>query len=259
MARPMRASSAVKSVLAAVVGLTLVSGSSSAAQQDPTGRPAGEPANLGQAKLDVKTYYKGYRDAAGKNHPSPDSPWARDTQEQVDRARAYLEARLRTGVPNPAIALDIDDTAETTYGVKADNDFGYDPARQHAAVENGTFEVIQPTLELTRWADAHGVKVYFISGRLDTAAEQSVRNLRKHGYPARLDRILLQPSTNPPHYLAPCGLKCPVDQFKALARAHVQDTLGDTIVLNIGDQYSDLRGGHAEKHIKLPNPMYHIP
>jgi hypothetical protein len=30
-------------------------------------------------------------------------------------------------------------------------------------------------------------------------------------------------------------------------------------VLNIGDQASDLRGGHAEKTILLPNPFYSIP
>ncbi|GAA1293973.1 HAD family acid phosphatase [Saccharothrix xinjiangensis] len=247
-------------VVAAAVGSVLVGGIGGVARQDPpAASPVGEPANLGQAKRDVQAYYNGYVDAAGHNHHSPDSQWGRDTERKVDEARTHLEAGLRVGVRNPAIALDLDDTAESTYGVKADNDFGYDPVKQQAAVDNGTFEVIEPVLELAKWADERGVKVYFISGRLDTDTEKSVRNLLKHGYPARADRVLLRPTTTVPEHLGPCGFTCPVGEFKALVRAHVQNTLGDTIVVNIGDQFSDLRGGHADKHVKLPNPMYHLP
>jgi hypothetical protein len=246
-------------VVAGAVGAALVGGVGSAAQQGPVASPIGEPANLGQAKLDVQAYYNGRVDAEGHNHHSLDSQWGRDTEREVSQARAHLEARLRAGVRNPAIVLDIDDTSEITYGVKADNDFGYDPVKQQAAVDNGTFEVIEPVLELARWADERGVKVYFISGRLDTDAEKSVRNLLKHGYPVQSERVFLRPSTTVPKYLRPCGFTCPVSEFKALVRAHVQNALGDTIVVNIGDQFSDLRGGHADKHVKLPNPMYYLP
>ena len=31
---------------------------------------------------------------------------------------------------------------------------------------------------------------------------------------------------------------------------------GYTIIGNIGDQLSDLEGGHAERTFKLPNPFY---
>jgi acid phosphatase len=34
---------------------------------------------------------------------------------------------------------------------------------------------------------------------------------------------------------------------------------GYTIILNVGDQASDLFGGHAGKTFKLPNPFYVIP
>ncbi|MDQ0403073.1 hypothetical protein J2S50_001622 [Streptomyces sp. DSM 40167] len=30
------------------------------------------------------------------------------------------------------------------------------------------------------------------------------------------------------------------------------------IVANVGDQYSDLRGGHADRTYKLPNPTYFV-
>ena len=34
---------------------------------------------------------------------------------------------------------------------------------------------------------------------------------------------------------------------------------GYTIVANMGDQPSDLAGGHAERAFLLPNPFYRIP
>jgi hypothetical protein len=34
---------------------------------------------------------------------------------------------------------------------------------------------------------------------------------------------------------------------------------GYLIVLNIGDQWSDLMGGYSLKTFKLPNPFYYIP
>jgi acid phosphatase len=37
------------------------------------------------------------------------------------------------------------------------------------------------------------------------------------------------------------------------------EAMGYTIVANVGDQPSDLAGGHAEQTFKLPNPFYRIP
>ena len=34
---------------------------------------------------------------------------------------------------------------------------------------------------------------------------------------------------------------------------------GYDIVANVGDQYSDLAGGHADRAFKLPNPFYFLP
>ena len=42
-------------------------------------------------------------------------------------------------------------------------------------------------------------------------------------------------------------------------RARIEEELGFTILVNVGDQDSDLAGGHARKAFKLPNPMYFIP
>ena len=46
--------------------------------------------------------------------------------------------------------------------------------------------------------------------------------------------------------------------FKAPERRKLAEQ-GYTIILNMGDQESDLRGGYAEKTFKLPNPVYFLP
>lgn len=46
---------------------------------------------------------------------------------------------------------------------------------------------------------------------------------------------------------------------KTAARIDIESRLGYTIIANIGDQDSDLRGGHAERTFKVPNPFYFIP
>ena len=46
--------------------------------------------------------------------------------------------------------------------------------------------------------------------------------------------------------------------YKSRERARIERR-GYTIVANVGDQDSDLAGGHAERAFKLPNPFYFIP
>jgi hypothetical protein len=46
--------------------------------------------------------------------------------------------------------------------------------------------------------------------------------------------------------------------FKAPQRAAIEGQ-GYTIIANIGDQPSDLAGGHAEQTFLLPDPFYRIP
>jgi hypothetical protein len=50
-----------------------------------------------------------------------------------------------------------------------------------------------------------------------------------------------------------------VSDYKTQARADIEDRQHYTIVANIGDQFSDLVGGRAQKCFKVPNPFYFIP
>ncbi|GHF21449.1 hypothetical protein GCM10017786_64290 [Amycolatopsis deserti] len=242
----------VKLAAAAAIGATVAGGTTALATSGGTH----EPDNLGQVKLDVKAYYGDQVDAAGKHHESADSQWAADVRRQVERAQQYLAIRLQQGVRDPAIVLDIDDTSEVTYGWEADNDFGFDPVKQEKAINDGAFPAIRPTRELANWAAQHGVDVYFLTGRKEHQGPASLKNLANEGYPAPA-AAFFKPETTAPDYL-PCGLTCTTVQYKSGTRAHIEST-GATIVLNLGDQYSDLDGGHAERPVKLPNPMYYLP
>ncbi len=225
----------------------------------PNGQHGGshEPANLGLAKNDVKAYYGDTKDAEGHHHASADSDWARDTARQVDRARRDLRRALDHHVRHPAIVLDVDDTSEVTFGFNADNDFGYDPVKAEHAIDTGQYPAIEPTLRFANWAAQHGTKVFFLTGRPEHQRASTLKNLANEGYPAPADAFL-KPEGTAPDWL-PCGLTCTTIEYKSATRAHIEDAYHVTVVVDMGDQYSDLAGGHAQYPVKLPNPMYYLP
>jgi hypothetical protein len=251
-----RFSGLVKLAAAAAIGATVAGGATALAGSDAVTAAHGrEPANIGQVKNDVKAYYGDYLDASGKHHYSDSSRFVSDTKRVLADAKRYLTQKLGT-VKNPAIVLDVDDTSEVTYGWEADNDFGFDPVKQQQAIDNGTFVANKPVLELANWAAQRGVKVYFLTGRSAPQGPQSLKNLANEGYPAPADAFF-KPRGTAPDYL-PCGLTCNTVQYKSGTRAHIQAT-GAHIVLNLGDQFSDIEGGYADNPVKLPNPMYYLP
>jgi hypothetical protein len=246
----------VKLAAAAAVGATVAGGATALAGSDAVTAAHGrEPANVGQVKNDVKAYYGDWLDASGKHHYSEGSRFVADTKRVVADAKRFLAQQIGK-VKNPAIVLDVDDTSEVTYGWEADNDFGFDPVKQQQAIDEGTFEANKPVLDLTKWAAERGVQIFFLTGRNDQQGPQSLKNLANEGYPTPAGAYF-KPKTTAPDYL-PCGLTCNTVQYKSGTRAHIQAT-GAHIVLNVGDQFSDLEGGYADRPVKLPNPMYYLP
>ena len=71
-------------------------------------------------------------------------------------------------------------------------------------------------------------------------------------YPAYLDT---------PEFCGPFidrGVSCPTIQYKSGTRAYIESQ-GYDIVADLGDQFSDLEGDHADKVFKMPNPNYYLP
>jgi predicted secreted acid phosphatase len=71
-------------------------------------------------------------------------------------------------------------------------------------------------------------------------------------YPAYLD----QPQFCGPQIAA--SQSCPTIQYKSGTRAYIESQ-GYHVVADIGDQFSDLLGGYAQKTFKMPNPNYYLP
>jgi len=165
---------------------------------------------------------------------------------EADAAR-YLDKRVAAGVKKPALVLDIDDTALSTVGYELKNDFGYDPKTWNAYAVSPGFPANAPILALAKHAQAEGIAVFFITGRRQPQAALTAKNLAAVGF------------TYAHLYLRPVSDKKPsVIPFKSSARALIEHG-GYDVLETIGDQWSDLEGGYADRAYKLPNPMYFIP
>ena len=71
-------------------------------------------------------------------------------------------------------------------------------------------------------------------------------------YPAYLD----EPQFCGPQIAA--AKSCPTIQYKSGTRAYIESQ-GYHVVADIGDQFSDLLGGYAQRTFKMPNPNYYLP
>lgn len=175
-----------------------------------------------------------------------------DIAEVVSEARAFLTQRLEEGVDKPAIVLDIDETSLSNWAQMKSLQFGYDRALWRAWVETASAYAIGPTLEFARWAKSQGVALFFITGRDEVEREATERNLTAVGY-APWQTLFLE------HESECCtGDAC---DFAATCKSFYRKQIADqgyTIVVNMGDQRSDLLGGWAERSYKLPNPFYFI-
>ena len=203
------------------------------------------PANVGDAKAAATAY-----------HDS--GAYGRDLALIASDAGAWI-LRRAPQVSHPALVLDIDDTALTNWEVIKADDFGrIINGRCDALPEGpcgwaawdllGKAPVIGPTLTLFRQARGLNLAVFFITGRPESQRAATEQNLRKAGYEG-YSALYMVPEGM--HYSSAANFKAPV-------RAAIEAG-GYTIIANVGDQPSDLAGGHAEKVFLLPNPFYRIP
>lgn len=180
---------------------------------------------------------------------------------RVDRAaQAWIERRAPR-VTRPALVLDIDETSLSNWSVMYHNDFAYfregecdlNASRacgQAAWEKSEAAPALAPTLALFNAAKAHGVAVFFVTGRRETAEESAATedNLREAGYDGWAGIFLRPPESH----------EASIAIYKSGARAKIE-AQGYHIIANVGDQQSDLALGHAERTFKLPNPFYYLP
>jgi acid phosphatase len=216
-----------------------------AAPSTPPRAESGEPANVGDTKLDAIEYYES-------------GAYFVDLAAVTEEAEAYLDARV-ADVERPAIVFDVDDTLLSTWEVIRADDFGRVIPGPCDALPSGPCgwrewdlqaraPALPPSLELYEHAQELGVTIFLITGRDEGQRDATQRNLEAIGYTGWAALIMTEPGS---HYESAADYKTP--------HREAIEAMGYTIVANVGDQPSDLAGGHAEQTFKLPNPFYRIP
>jgi hypothetical protein len=170
-------------------------------------------------------------------------PKGRAALYQRKRVCPKAKAKAAAAPAKPAIVLDIDETSLSNYDGLVATNFSSTGTAIPAAAGTGT--AIAPILDLYRDARAKGVAVFFITGRPAEIASITADNLKRVGYTGGWDGLQFKPADQS------------TVAFKAGARAAIEQR-GYDIVLDAGDQESDLDGGHADRLFKLPNPYYFI-
>jgi predicted secreted acid phosphatase len=225
--------------------------------------------NIDSVKSTIRRYYGATDPANPGIADKTDSPYI---TEMKAIETAILAKMPQAPAPNLAVVLDADDTTLWTYDMEdGAMHFNFDPKVQNDDwVMPGKFPATPGMVDFVDAVVAKGYHVYGLTGRGASQEDATLANLEKVGY-TQFDNanfFTKFDSTSPkPDYLdchtsvdpADDPAKCTTVEFKAGTRKHIEQDLGQTIVLNIGDQFSDLQGGYAMNTVKLPNPTYYLP
>jgi acid phosphatase len=197
--------------------------------------------NLNNVKAQLRAYHDCTRPTVCYQH---------DLDVQADRAIAFLHRRVLhpSTEEKLALILDIDETTLSNYDEMAGADFAYDSARFNAWVDSAQAPAIAGTLRLYKEAQRLGVAVFFLTGRTESQRAVTEQNLRNVGFDNWQQLILRQTDEESTSAL----------DYKSAARGRIAAS-GYKIILNVGDQWSDLRGKPlAEYSVKYPDPFYFL-
>ncbi len=198
------------------------------------------PENLHISKQQVIAYYNS-------------GNYEKDLSSVATQAETYLQQRVNENAKSAqpkklAIVFDIDETALSNYPDMLKLNFGGTMKMMLDDIAKGQDAAIKPTLQLYQLAEKDHVAVFFITGRYQWLQQATIKNLKAADY-TKWNQLMMKPN----NYQLPS-----VIPFKSSERAKIEKQ-GYDIVVNIGDQYSDLKGGYADKTFKLPDPYYFIP
>jgi hypothetical protein len=268
--------SAAAGMALTVPGLALASHVGQAVPAPPANpTSADQIQNIDQVRTAIKGYYGDTPTTAVDPVPNsidggdialhtfnPDGAYAHEVEGIAAKAGTYL-AHHHKRTAGKAILFDIDDTTLNTYNYEIYSNFVFNPTTNAAFVNAGVFPAVPGMVDLEHQAIAEGYKVFFLTGRPKNATTDqkpaTLANLRAVGYDVVDDQVYLKDAsgvTEP--WLSPCAPTCTTTQYKSLTRQHIE-SLGNEIVANFGDQFSDLNGGFADRTYKIPNPMYFLP
>ena len=169
-----------------------------------------------------------------------------DLKKVTDSATKSLKAQLKKKPKKPAIVFDIDDTLESTYACAKRSNFDRNAITVCQAQTDQT--PIAPVWKLLKLAQKKKVALFVITGRPQGIEPGTREQLKRDGLKGKYT-LVMRPNAD---------LGKPAAGYKAAARKAIQKR-GYKILVNIGDQGSDLSGGSSVKRFKVPNPMYFTP
>ncbi len=204
--------------------------------------PAERLGNLGELKQLLKKYYACTCDCGC---------YEKEAELQSARAIEFLRSWSRSAKPGQkaAIVLDIDDTALSNYPLYSTNDFSHVPAEFDRWVLAAKAPAVPSVLAIFNAARHLGISVFFITGRPEQQRDATEQNLLAAGYKEWAGLTMRTPA----------DIGKPAAEYKPAARQKLVSA-GYVLVLNVGDQFSDLAGDPAAAlSVKMPNPMYFLP
>ena len=176
-----------------------------------------------------------------------------DREAVSEEAIAFLASKIaeNKALSEPqklAVVFDIDETSLTNYDILLSLDFAFVGFLLQPELEKAEDPAIDPTLKLYEFAKKNDVAIFFITGRNEILRAATEKNLKDVGY-AEWAKLFMKPNDYDKNSVIP---------YKSGSRKSVEGE-GYKIIVNIGDQWSDLAGGYSERVFKLPNPYYYVP
>ncbi len=177
---------------------------------------------------------------------SETSQYKKQFAKAISSAKSFCTQYLNShpAETNLAIVSDIDETI-------LDNrrQFRLHPQRSwdlfDVWVNQSKAPVLKPTYDFLNWARQKGFAIFLITGRPESDRKPTIINLVKNH--VSYDGLYLRP-----HHGGE-----PAEIYKTAVRQDLEK-MGFKIIVNVGDQFSDLAGGASIDCEKLPNQMYFI-
>jgi predicted secreted acid phosphatase len=164
-------------------------------------------------------------------------------------AMRTLDHYLRGETPqNYAIVFDIDETLLSNWAYLRATHFALETAAFTKFIATERAAALAPTREIFAKAHAYRIPIFLVTGRSESMRAATHRDLEEAGYWG-WSGLFMKPDTYRDASVVP---------FKSGIRKMLTEQ-GYEIILNVGDQESDLAGGYARRRVKLPNPFYYIP
>jgi acid phosphatase len=161
------------------------------------------------------------------------------------KATKLLDAQLAKHPKKPTVVLDIDETTLSNWGcLDAAN---FELSGLATCIVQSKSTILPGAKAFIKHVRAKKAAIVFITGAPQAACALRQKNLIAQGIKKPFT-LICRPASDTKDSVVP---------YKSSARKKLVKQ-GATIVLNVGDQQSDLAGGAAKATVKLVNPIYEI-